>query len=139
MLLWGAGSPRGKTMHNRPRNRRSQLGPRPWDFPLGSWESRAAARAVQLADDLEAQEERAAQFKNLTPYERAFIELFDGPEAQAGMLYMLRECILPHCKNFRWPLPSLDAARHNLQVAKEFERMEAERASQEDTESPDEE
>jgi hypothetical protein len=112
--------------------------PRPSDFPLGSLESRAAARAVLLAADLEKQEQEAAQFKNLTPYEQEFIELFDGPEAQAGMLYMLRKVIIPKSQIFGWPLPSLVEARHRLQVAKEVKRIEAERAAQEDTEFPDE-
>lgn len=119
------------------QNPRSWMGPRPWDYPLGSMQSRAAARAMQLARDLEKQEQRAAQFKDLTPYEKECIELLDDPEAQAGMLYMLRNVIIPKSQRFGLPLPSLEAARQRLKVEKEVKRIAQERA-EEDIESLDE-
>ena len=72
-------------MDNLPKqrwSRRLSTRPRPGDFALGSLESRAAARAVQLVLDIEAQEQRAALFRNLTPLEQAFIEGADDPGAQ---------------------------------------------------------
>jgi hypothetical protein len=49
--------------------RRFSQGPRPADFPLGTLESRAAARTAQLTAEFEAQQQQAAQFENLTPLE----------------------------------------------------------------------
>jgi hypothetical protein len=82
------------------------MGPRPGDFPLGSLESRAAARAVQLARDLEIQEQRAAQLQNLTPLEAAFSEASDDPEVQALIVRLVREVVVPKHEIYGVPLPT---------------------------------
>jgi hypothetical protein len=117
-------------MSNRTRNRRSRVGPRPGDFPLGSLKSRAAARAVQQALSVEAQQQQAVLFGNMTPLEQAFCEMVKGPGAQAVMLYMVRTAIIPKCKIFGWPVPTPEEVRHKRQVSEEVEKLEQEPAIQ---------
>jgi hypothetical protein len=119
-------------MDNLPKqrwSRRLSTRPRPGDFALGSLESRAAARAVQLVLDIEAQEQRAALFRNLTPLEQAFIEGDDDPGAQAWGVYLVRNAIIPKCQLFGWPLPTPEEVRHKRQVSEEVEKFEQERAA----------
>jgi hypothetical protein len=115
------------------RNRRSRLGPGPGDFPLGSLESRAAARAVQLASDMEAQEQRAALLRNLAPLEQAFIETVDDPGVQAIVLDLVRGVIIPKHQLFGWPLPTPEELRHMRQVSEEVDKIVQERAARGDT------
>jgi hypothetical protein len=115
------------------RNRSSRLGPRPGDFALGSLESRAAARAVQLVLDIEAQEQRAALFRNLTPLEQAFIEVVDDPRAQAVGLYLVRNVIIAKHQLFGLPLPTPEEVRHTASLRKEVAKIEQERAALGDT------
>jgi hypothetical protein len=111
------------------RNRSSRLGPRSGDFPLGSLESRAAARVAQLALDMETQRQLAALFRNLTPLEQAYIEIVDDPGAQAVALYFVRNAIIPKHQLFGWPLPTPEEVRHKRQVSEEVEKFEQERAA----------
>jgi len=106
---------------------------RPGDLPLESWESRAAARAAQLARDLELQEQRAALFKNLTPLEQAFLERGNGPVKPSSALHMICDQIIKKCKMFGWPLLTPEEVRHKRQVLKEVAKIEGEREAQGDT------
>jgi hypothetical protein len=111
------------------RNRQSRLGPQPGDFALGSLQSRAAARSIQLALDLEAQAHWAALLGNLAPLEQAFIELADGPQSKASMLFFVRNTIFAKCKLFGWPLPEPEGVRHFKRVSDEVKKIEEERAA----------
>ncbi len=133
MPLPEAESPRGKMMYNNTRNLRSRLGPRPGDFPLGSLESRAAARAVQLARDLEIQEQQAALLENLTPLERAFLEGVSDPVKPSPALHMLLNKMIKMEEQFGLPLPTPEEVRHWRQVEKEIAKVEQERKALGDT------
>jgi hypothetical protein len=106
-------------MNNYTQNRRSWLGPRPGDYPVGSIESRAAARAVLLAHDLEEQEQQAALLGNLTLLEQAWIERIDDPKSQAFAVYMFRNLIYPKHKMFGIPLPTREEVNHKRQLSEE--------------------
>ena len=106
------------------RNRLSLWGPRPGDFPLGSLESRAAARAVELVREVEARDRVTAQLQNLTPDEQLFCAGSDDPEVQARMVWYARHTIIPKCRLFRFPLPSTDVIRR---LAKAFEESKSKR------------
>jgi hypothetical protein len=93
------------------------MGPRPGEFPLGSMRSRAAARAIQLTQELEIQERRAEQLRNLTPLERTFTDASDDPDVREKML-MTARFIIPKCQMFGSPLPSPEKIRA---LAKGFE------------------
>jgi hypothetical protein len=120
-------------MNNYMRNRRSRLGPRPGEFPLGSAESRAAARAVLLAFDIEAQEQQAAFFRNLTPLEQEFAGLSEEFEVQKQLVRIVRETIIPRHEYYGTWLPTVEEARHNRQVAEEIGKIRKERAALGDT------
>ena len=98
-------------MSDHTRNRRSRMGPRPGDFPVGSLESRAAARAVQLARDLEVRERQAAQLQNLTPVEQAISEASDDPEVQALMVRLFRYTVIPRYEMYGMQLPTAEELR----------------------------
>jgi hypothetical protein len=85
---------------------RSWLGVRPGDFALGSVQSRAAVRAMQLGQELEAEEQLAALLRDLTPAEQAFIEIVDEPDVKALLLRIYREVIVPRNEVFGVPLPT---------------------------------
>jgi hypothetical protein len=87
------------------------MGPRPGDFPLGSLESRAAARAVQLARELEIQERQAAQLQNLTPLEQEISEASDDPEVQALMVRLFRYTVIPRYEIYGMQLPTAEELR----------------------------
>ncbi len=53
------------------------LGPKPGDFPVGSIQSRAAARALLANHAAEQAQDRAAELVGLSPYVRAMIEDVD--------------------------------------------------------------
>lgn len=108
------------------------LGPRPGDFPLGSMESRAAARAALLALDIEAQEQLAALCGNLTPLEQAFCEIGDNPRSKAGML-MIVNVMIQKSQLFGFPLPTPEEVRHRWRISQEVDKIEQERAARGDT------
>jgi hypothetical protein len=103
-------------MSNHTRNRRSSPGPRPGDFPLGSVESRAAARATQVALRLASRQAMEAHFRNLTPLEKAMIEGIDDPNVQAIIVRVIREVILPRHEMFGVPLPTFEENRERIQA-----------------------
>jgi hypothetical protein len=92
-------------------------------------ESRAAARAVHLGIDRETQEQLAAQFRNLTPQEQAFIEISDDAGVQILLLRMFREVIIPKHELFGTPLPTAEESRHMRQVSEEVAKIKRERAA----------
>ena len=108
-------------MNNCMRNRRSRVGPRPGDFPLGSLRSRAAARALLSAQDLEAQEQNDALRRNLTPLEEAFMEISSDPTAPPSpALAMLCKAIEMKTKLFGMsPSVTPESVRHRVKVLKE--------------------
>ena len=115
-------------MSNWMRNRR-RWGPRPGEFPLGSLKSRAAARATQLAAELEARQQQAALFGNLTPQEKVFCE---GARGSKASLYLAR-AMISKSKLFGFPLPTLQQMRHRWRVLREVDKVEQERAARGDT------
>jgi hypothetical protein len=121
-------------MSNCMRNRRSRVGPRPGDFPLGSLRSRAAARAVLAAQDLQAQEQNDALRRNLTPLEEAFIESSSDPTAPPSRaLAMLCQAIEMKTKRFDMSPITPEYVRYRVRVLDEVAKIERERAAQGDT------
>jgi hypothetical protein len=119
-------------MSKRPQNSRSQLGPRPGDFPLGSLESRAAARADQLARDQEIQEQQALLLKNATPLELALVEGPDNPLKLSPMLHLMCEASNEKSRLFGWPPITPEFVRQQRRVLEEVARIEQERAARGD-------
>ena len=66
------------------------LAPKPGDFPVGSIQSRAAARALVANHAAEQAQDLAAEFGNLTPYEAATIEGVEEPGVARVALHMAR-------------------------------------------------
>jgi hypothetical protein len=96
-------------MINRyPRSRRLS-GPRPGQFPLGSLQSRAAARLMKLALEAEAQDQQNAWLKDVTPQERAFMQALGGGASPAGL--MLTRAILEKAQIFGMELHQLQASQ----------------------------
>lgn len=103
-------------------------GPWPGDFPVGSVESRAAARAIFNAYAEELRKEEEAQLANLTPSEqaslRAEIEDVERPLVRIWMIYFFRMG-LERAKVYEMDLPlwTPEEIRHNRAVIKEIDRM----------------
>ena len=97
----------------------SWLPPRPGNFPLGSMESRAAARAVNLAEELESQRREAHLRASLTPFQKAFLE---GRELNSAWLIATR-AIEEKSRIFGWALPTADEIRHKRRVADEMKKI----------------
>jgi hypothetical protein len=97
-----------KSISRYARSRRLP-GPRPGQFPLGSLQSRAAARLMKLALEAEAQDQQNAWLKDVTPRERAFMEALGGSVTPAGL--MLTRAILEKSRIFGWELPQLPASK----------------------------
>jgi len=100
----------------------------PGDFPVGSVESRAAARAILIALAEEQREQEEAALVSLTPSEqasiRAEIEDVDKPLVRLWMIYffrMWRERAKVYEMDF--PLRTPEVIRHNRAVFKEIDRM----------------
>jgi hypothetical protein len=113
-------------MSNPMPNRQSWPGPRPGDYLLGSVQSRAAAREVQLAREVEAQERRAALLRNATPLELIMMEMAGAPEGPSLVLHMLTEAMIDKCKLLGMPPPTPEQMRHKCQVAEEVDRLKQE-------------
>ena len=119
-------------MSRSTRNRRLP-GPRPGDYPLGSLESRAAARAVLSAQDLQAQQDDALR-RNLGPLEEAFMEISSDPTAPPSpALAMLCEAIEMKTRMFGMSPITPEYVRHKGRVLKEVAKIQQERAAQGDT------
>jgi hypothetical protein len=109
-----------------------RLWPRPWDFPLGSLESRAAARAVLMSHDLEIQEQEAALLKNATPVELALVEGPDNPLKLSPTLHLMCEAVNEKRRLFGLPPITPEYVRQQRKVLKEVEKIEQERAARGD-------
>jgi hypothetical protein len=98
-------------MNNYTRNRRPE-GPRPGEFPLGSVQSRAAARFVQFARDREARNLRAMLIQTMDPLERAFVQFLEETTGSITMtpLLLFRSGIEKR-RLFKWPLPTPEEVR----------------------------
>lgn len=88
------------------RSRSIQL---PAVYPVGSLESRAAARAVLLARDLENREKRAAQLQNAHPLVKVVIQEIDDPRRQA--LLRLVQAMVDRAALFHLKLPTPETIR----------------------------
>jgi hypothetical protein len=100
------------------------VGPKPGDFPVGSVQSRAAARAVIAAYAKEQRKMEADILGNLTPIQQATIEDAESPAVQIWMLRMYR-VIEERAKVYDQPLPMVtpEEIRHRLAVFKEIDQM----------------
>ena len=63
-----------KLQHNLGPVPATVLGPKPGDFPVGSMQSRAAARALLANHAAEQAQDRAIELAELTPYVRAMVQ-----------------------------------------------------------------
>jgi hypothetical protein len=95
---------------------------RPGDFPLGSIQSRAAARALIAAT--ENQQHNLAKLGNLTDDEQVAIEVVDNPRVAELMVRLIRvagERAVVYGKPLNFPTP--EAIRHRRAIIKEINRM----------------
>jgi len=100
------------------------LGPKPSDFPVGSLQSRAAARAVLAAYKEEQREVEEAELVNLHPSALAFIEGVESPGVRSWTICLCRaaqETEKLYEKALPWP--TAEVIRHNRAVFKEIGRM----------------
>lgn len=105
-------------------------GPKPGDFPIGSVQSRAAARAMITSD---AEQQRVTEedlLATLTPMEQAMIEDVESRGVRIFMIRLLRGA-QERAKIYGNPFPSLtpEEIRHNRAVHKEIDRMIGEEGS----------
>jgi len=105
-------------------------GPKPGDFPIGSVQSRAAARAMVTSD---AEQQRVMEedlLANLTPVEQAMIEAGESTGVQTWMIRLIRGA-QERAKIYGNPLPSFtpEEIRHNRAVHKEIDRITGGEAS----------
>lgn len=99
-------------------------GPKPGDFPIGSLQSRAAARAI-VAGYAEAQRQvEEAELANLSPLEKALIE---DVESRLVRIWMIRlhRVGLERARVYEQPLHlgTPDELRHNRAIVAEIDRM----------------
>lgn len=120
-------------MSKSSQNRRSLLGPLPGDYPLGSWESRAAVRFALAAREQQTQEQQAALLESMTPLERAFLEGTGNRLKPSPMLRMLCEALTRKGEIFGWPPITPEYIRHERRVSEEVSRIERERVARGDT------
>jgi len=117
-------------MSDRPKKRRgfpaASFGVRPGDFPVGSVQSRAAARALVSALEDERNTNALADLGELSDVEQAFIE---GEEPLTGaFIVRLYRIAQERAEVYRMPLPYLSPAqiRQTRAVNREVERMTGE-------------
>jgi hypothetical protein len=91
-------------------------GVKPGDFPIGSIQSRAAARTVLANHAAEKAQDEAIDLADLTPYERAIAEGED-PELIPTLIALARTVEL-RAQVFGLPLDEPEKIRHNKRVAK---------------------
>jgi hypothetical protein len=110
------------------------LGAKPGDFPVGSLQSRAAARAILTAYAEAQRAEEDAQLADLTPSEqlsiRALMEDVDEPRVRILMIRLYRvarETAKVYEQNL--PLVTPEQIRHKRAIFKEIDRMTGGRAS----------
>jgi hypothetical protein len=100
------------------------VGPKPGDFPVGSLQSRAAARAILAAYAEEQRKMEADILGNLTPQEQATIEGAESPAVQIWMLRILRVA-QERAIVYEQPLPMVtpEQIRRNRAIYEEINRM----------------
>lgn len=98
------------------------LAPKPGDFPVGSIQSRAAARALVANHAAEQAQDLAAEFGNLTPYEAASIEGVEEPGVARIALHMARVAE-ERAEIFGIRLETPEEIRHLNKVAKLVDEM----------------
>jgi len=105
-----------KTRRNRASLPATQFGPRPGDFPIGSLESRAAARALLVGQTIEPFAREMAELGNLTPFELAVGEGYSGLKRVCAVRFarMAEE----KAKVFGHPLLAPEQIRHAREVAR---------------------
>lgn len=106
-------------------SRLKTFGFRPGDFPVGSVQSRAAARALVSSIADERNRNWIATLGQLTEVERALSEGLD-PVAQYCMVGLYRAALVRE-QCYEMPLPTLtpEQIRHSRAVQNEVERMRA--------------
>src|SRR5713226_6663474 len=92
------------------------LGPKPGDFPVGSIQSRAAARALLANHAAEQAQDRATELAGLTPYARAMIEDVD-PEIVHTVIGLSQQAE-ERAEMFGLRLETPEEIRHLKKVAK---------------------
>jgi hypothetical protein len=105
-------------------------GPWPGDFPIGSVQSRAAARAILNAHAEELRKEEDINLAKLNPSGQAMIEDVDDPGVRKWIILLLlaaQESEKAYGMPLPWPTP--EKIRHNRAVFKEVNRMTGGRAS----------
>jgi hypothetical protein len=99
-------------------------GPKPGDFPVGSLQSRAAARAILIAYADEQRKEEEAELGNLTPLEQVAIEDTDSSYGRIFAVQLLRHFQEMHK---RYGTASLlltpEEFRHRRAIVNEIDRM----------------
>ncbi len=105
-----------QTKHSRNAVAATVSGAKPGDFPVGSVQSRAAARALLANHAAEQAQEESAEFANLTPYEIAIAE-GEEPEV-ARQLVALARFVEERAKIFGFSLETPEEIRHVKRVAK---------------------
>jgi hypothetical protein len=103
-----------RKMRTRRAANRRLPGPRPGHFALGSLQSRAAARLMILTLEAEAQDQRNALCKCLTPRERAFIDTLGGDVNPVSVL--MARAWVAKAEKFGTELPELRASKESAAV-----------------------
>jgi len=115
--------------------RRSQLDARrcanitglhPADFPVGSVQSRAAARALIEGSTLQQSEELASALANLSPLELAISEAAEEPEVKFLMVRFVREVMVPKYEIYGIPLPTPQELRQARELSSVMAEIVAE-------------
>jgi hypothetical protein len=109
---------------NRIHFLKTYSGPKPGDFPVGSSQSRAAARAMVASD---AEQRRVMEediLANLSPLEQALIEANEIHGVQVWIIRLFRGA-QERAKIYGKPLPFFtpEEIRHNLAIHKEIDRL----------------
>jgi|SRR5579862_3994129 len=105
-------------------------GPMPGDFPLGSIQSRAAARGVLNTFKEEQRKVEESELMNLHPSALALLEGVESPGVRSWIIRLCRvaqETEKAYGKALPWPTP--EEIRHNREVFKEIDRMTGGEAS----------
>jgi hypothetical protein len=104
------------------------MGPKPGDFPFGSLQSRAAARAMVAFHQEQVRKEEEEALAIFTPSERASvqatIEVHDNPLVRIWIIRLTRigrERGLVFEQPLHYPTP--EVVRHNLAVCEEIQRL----------------
>jgi hypothetical protein len=98
--------------------------PRPGDFPVGSLESRAAARALHAFYAEEQRNTEAALLECLPPVAKSVIDDCNNPAVRIWMLRLLRVAVeREKVYGMKLPWPTPEEHRHTRAVNREIDRM----------------